>query len=160
MTLLYLPEKEQQNHTELLRTYKYQTKTKPHINLYIYTNYRPDRIGEWRLLKAVCWRLHTQFVLGIYTQEFALYPHAANLYLGFTSRNVICTRTVQICTSDLQAGMWFVPDPTDDHYNTIKVSGRVQNSSLTAAPASRHEEQNFSPLFGGSSLDQPFILEF
>ena len=78
------------------RIYKQECDLYPHG-----TNFVP------RIYKQECdlYRHGTTCVPRIYKQECDLYRHGTNLYLGFTSRNVICTRTVQICTSDLQAGM-------------------------------------------------------
>ena len=76
----------------------------------------------------------------IYKPECDLYQHSTNLYLCFISQNGfvparykfvplfykpkwICTGTVQICTSVLQAGKWFVPQPRDDLYIIIKYHG-------------------------------------
>ena len=78
-----------------------------HLLDWTYRNRKCEVISS--RIRTVVWACgvphNTTFVLQIYKQECGLYPHGTNLYLGFTSRNAICTRKVQICTSDLQAGM-------------------------------------------------------
>ena len=54
-----------------------------------------------------------------HTSSPSLVCTGTTLSLGFTCRKLVCPGTGQRCPSDLHAGSWFVPHPTDDHYITI-----------------------------------------
>ena len=91
-----------------------------------------------------------------YKPKYDLYRHGTKLYLSFISQNGfvparykfvplfykpkwICTGQVQICTSVLQAGKWFVPQPRDDLYMIIKYHGGTnpQFCCLLGSPGAR-----------------------